>query len=85
VGDVRALGPLYALVLTIDRDLLLSLSAVNLVCAVVIVAFTFRDRPGIERALMATGVFTALSVLSIAGMHLFARTPVREISVFVMD
>ncbi len=82
---MRTLGPLWALALTLDRNLLLALLAVNAATAVGTDLLIFRDRRRVDRALIALGVFCALSIASLGALHVFARTPVREVQFFAVE
>lgn len=78
-------GATWALVLTLDRNLLISLLMVNLGFAVGSVLLFFRQRAAVEQVFIALGVFFVVTGASIAGLYAFARTPLREAQVIVFD
>lgn len=82
---MRTLGPLWALALTIDRNLLLAVLAANAALALGAVLLMFRDRRGLDRALIGLGLFFVISVVSVILLYAFARTPVREVQFFALD
>ncbi|MCA9559421.1 MAG: hypothetical protein KC583_12750, partial [Myxococcales bacterium] len=73
------------LALTIDRNLLLAVLAANAALALGAVLLLFRDRRGLDRALIGLGLFFVISVVSVVVLHAFARTPVREVQFFALD
>jgi hypothetical protein len=82
---VRSLGPIWAIALTLDRDLALLFLGANLLFAVALAAIVFRGRQVLDRVLITLGAFLLLTVLSTVALHFFARTPVREVDVFAVD
>ncbi len=82
---MRTLGPLWALALTVDRNLLLATLAANAALALGAVLLLFRDRRGLDRALIGLGLFFVISVVSVVALYVFARTPVREVQFFALD
>jgi hypothetical protein len=82
---VRTLGPLWALALTVDRNLLLATLVANAALALGAVLLLFRDRRGLDRALIGLGLFFVISVVSVVALYVFARTPVREVQFFALD
>lgn len=82
---MRSMGPLWGIGITIDRDLLLVLLTSNLLCAVVVVFLYFRRRGRLEQALLGLGLFTLISALSLIALYQFARAPVHDLQVFVVD
>ena len=79
------MGPTWGIGLILDRNLIVTLGAANLIFALAFATVSFRGRPIIDRAFIVIGLFVALSVASLAGMHLFARTPVRDVQFFSVD
>ena len=82
---MRSMGPLWALVLTLDRNLLFLILMVNLLFALGITRIAFHDRRPLETLLICTGVFALVTVVSMASLYLFARTPVHELQFFALD
>jgi hypothetical protein len=82
---VRTLGPLWALALTVDRNLLLATLVANAALALGAVLLLFRDRRGLDRALIGLGLDFVISVVSVVALYVFARTPVREVQFFALD
>ncbi len=82
---MRTLGPLWALALTVDRNLLLATLVANAALALGAVLLLFRDRRGLDRALIGLGLFFVISVVSVVALYVFARTPVREVQFFALD
>ena len=78
-------GATWALVLTLDRNLLVSLLMVNLGFAAGSALLFFRQRAAVEQVFIALGVFLVVTSASIAGLHAFARTPLRDAQVIVFD
>lgn len=74
-----------ALVLTLDRDLLVALAVSNLGFAICAAVLLFRRRPAVDRVFITLGVFVLVMSASLVGLHLFARTPVRDAQVLVFD
>ena len=79
------MGPAWGIGLILDRNLIVTLGAANLIFALVFAAVSFRGRPFVDRAFIVVGLFVTLSVASLVGMHLFARTPVRDAQFFTVD
>lgn len=82
---MRSAGPLWALVMTIDRNLLLALATANLGFAIASAALLFRGRPLADRALITAGIFAIVTALSVLGLYGLARVPIREVQVFLLD
>ena len=82
---MRALGPLWAVALTIDRNVAGLLLLGNLLFVLFAAAVIFRRRAWFDRLLMTLGLFVLITSISFAGLYLYARTPVREIQVFAVD
>lgn len=82
---MKSMGPLWAVALTVDRNLLLVFLAANLAFSTVFVALTFRNRRLLDRALVTVGVFFLLTLLSTTVLYLFAHTPIREVIFFAVD
>lgn len=82
---MRALGPTWAVVLTLDAHLLVALALANLGFAASTVLLVFRRRRALDRVLIGLGVFFAVMLGSLAGMYLFAGAPIREAQVLVLD
>lgn len=82
---MKSLGPLWALALTIDRDLAVVLLTANLVFAAALAAVSFRRRPLVELILVTLGVFLLLTVVSVVGLYWYARTPVRDVAFFSIE
>ncbi len=82
---MRSMGPVWALALTLDRNLLLLVCAMNLLVAALFGRIAFRERRGLEAVLLVVGVYAVLTLVSLAGLHLFARTPLREVTFFSVD
>lgn len=79
------MGPMWALALTIDRNLLFVLVSVNLAFAAAFVRISFRGRKPLDQAVLLVGVFTVLTAVSVCALHLFARTPIREVQFFALE
>lgn len=82
---MRPTGPLWAIALTIDRNVAVVLMVGNVLFALAFALLVFRGRSVVDRLFIALGLLLVLTVLSTVGMHLFARTPVREVEVFAVD
>ncbi|MCA9539982.1 MAG: hypothetical protein KC620_13890 [Myxococcales bacterium] len=82
---MRALGPLWAFVITLDGHLLLAVTAANLGFAICASLLFFRNRRALDLLFITLGVFFVVMVVSLAGLHAFAGTPVREAQVFILD
>ncbi len=82
---MKTMGPIWALALTLDRNLLFLLVSVNLLFAGAFVRISFRDRRPFDQALLLVGVFTLLTAVSITALHFFARTPIREVQFFALE
>ncbi len=82
---MRAMGPLWGIGITIDRDLAILLLLTNMLFALVIVFLLFQKRRRGEQALLGLGLFTLINTLSVAALYAFARAPVRDLQVFLVD
>ncbi|MCA9545492.1 MAG: hypothetical protein KC613_13905 [Myxococcales bacterium] len=82
---MNALGPLYGVGITVDARLFWALALANGACALGAVLLLFRGRPTADRLWIALGVFFTLELASLAGLRAFARTPIRDLQVFVVD
>lgn len=82
---MNRVGPTWALVLTLDRDVLLAVVMANLGFAITSAALLFRARAALDRVLIGLGIFLLVCGGSLVGLHAFARTPVREAQVIVFD
>ncbi len=82
---MRSMGPLWALAFTLDRDLLYLLLSVNLLFAGLFVRLLLTDRRRVDQALLLVAVFTLLTAVSLVGLYLFARTPLREVTFFALE
>jgi hypothetical protein len=82
---VRTLGPIWAIALTLDRDLAVLFLGANLLFAVALSAIIFRGRRALDRVLITLGAFLVLTAISAVALHVFARTPVRDIDIFAVD
>jgi len=43
------------------------------------------DRRRVDQALLLVAVFTLLTAVSLVGLYLFARTPLREVTFFALE
>lgn len=77
--------PTWGIGLILDRNLIMMLVAANVIFAIAFVGLSFRGRPIVDRIFIVIGLFVTLSVASLAGMHMFARTPVRDAQFFSVD
>ncbi len=82
---MRSLGPIWAVALTLDRDLAILFLGANLLFAVALAAIAFRGRRVLDRVLITLGTFLVLTAISAVALHFFARTPVREVDIFAID
>lgn len=82
---MRTMGPMWALAITLDRNLLFLLLSANLLFAAAFTRISFRDRRALDQALVMVAVFTLLTGASVLALHVFAKTPVREIQFFALD
>lgn len=82
---MKNLGPIWAVAVTLDRDLALLVLFANLVFAIGFALLGFRGRRVADRLLITVGLFVVLTGVSAVGLHLFARTPVREVEVFAVE
>ncbi len=80
-----ALGPLWALALILDRNLVIVVLLANVVFAFLFARLFFKGRPKLDSALITLALFVILTTVSLVGMHWFAATPVRELSFFAVD
>lgn len=78
-------GPTWALVLTLDRNLLIALVMANLGFAITSAALLFRRRAALDRVLITLGIFLVVTGGSLVGLYAFAGVPVREAQVIVFD
>lgn len=81
---MRSFGPTWALAFLVDRDLLLLLLGVNLFFAVMFTFLVFKQRGGLERALLTLGLFTLLDVASLSTLYLLSGTPIRSVDFFAL-
>ena len=79
------MGPIWGVGLILDRNLIVTLGVANMIFALAFVAMSFRGRPVLDRVFIVIGLFVTLSLVSLAGMHTFARTPVRDAQFFSVD
>lgn len=77
--------PTWGIGLILDRNLILLLGVANLCFALAFVLLSFRRRPIVDRVFITIGLFVTLTVASLVGMHVFARTPIRDAQFFVVD
>lgn len=77
--------PTWGIGLILDSNLMMTLAVANMLFALAFVGLSFRGRPVVDRLLIVIGLFVTLSVASLAGMHLFARTPIRDAQFFSAD
>ena len=82
---MNSLGPMIGLGLTLDRNLLVVFLSANLCFSALTVLLFFGGRRLLDRLLITIGIFVLLSVISLVGLHLFARTPIRDLQVFLID
>ena len=82
---MRAVGPLWAFALTVDRDLMLAVLTVNLAFTLALLLLAFRRRRPLDRLLIGVGLFCLISAAGLAGLYAFARTPVRDVQFFALD
>lgn len=82
---MKALGPIWALALTLDRDVAAVLVIGNILFSIAFSAFGLRGRGWLDRFLMTVGLFAVLTVGSTIGMYTFARTPVRDVQFFAVE
>ncbi len=82
---MRTMGPMWALAITLDRNLFFLLLSANLLFAAAFTRISFRDRRPIDQALVLVAVFTLLTATSVLALHWFAKTPVREVQFFAID
>lgn len=74
-----------ALVLTLDRDLLIALAVSNLGFSICAAVLLFRRRAAVDRVFITLGVFLVVMSASLWGLHAVAGMPVREAQVLVFD
>lgn len=79
------MGPIWGVGLILDRNLVVTLGVANIIFALAFVGMSFRGRPVVDRIFIVIGLFVTLTALSLSGMHLFARTPVRDAQFFSVD
>lgn len=77
--------PTWGLGLILDRNLIVLLGIANLCFALAFTLISFRRRPAIDRIFIVIGLFVTLTICSLIGMHVFARTPIRDFQFFVVD
>lgn len=77
--------PTWGLGLILDRNLIILLAIANLCFALAFVLISFKRRPTVDRIFIAIGLFVTLTIVSLAGMHAFARTPIKDVQFFVVD
>jgi hypothetical protein len=77
--------PIWGVGLLLDRNLIVMVCLANLAFALAFAMLSFRRRPVVDRIFIVIGLFVTLNVVSLAGMHLFARTPVQDAQFFVVD
>lgn len=82
---MRHLGPTWAVILTLDSQLLVAMTLANLGFAISTVLLLFRQRPTLDRILIGAGVFLVVMGASLAALHLFAGAPIREVQLLVFD
>lgn len=82
---MKALGPLLGIGLTVDWHLAIVVTTTNLAFALLAVLLFFRGRRPLDRALIAVGLFGLISAGSLLALHAFARTPLRDVQVFLVD
>ena len=77
--------PSWGLGLILDRNLIMLLGVANLCFACAFALLSFKGRPVVDRIFITIGLFVTLTVLSLVGMHVFARTPIRDVQFFLVD
>jgi len=80
-----ALGPLVAVVLTLDLHLTLLFLVVNTAFGLGLTLLLFRKRPVLDQLLILLGLVTLTNLLGLVGTYLYARAPVREVQAISVD
>lgn len=82
---MNSVGPTWAFILTVDAAVFVAIVLANLSFALSVSVLVFRKRPPVDRILIAAGVFAVVCAASLAGLHLFAATPIHEAQVLILD
>lgn len=76
---------MWALIMTVDRNVLLALATANLGFAIASAALLFRGRPLPDRVLITMGIFALVMTASVIGLYGLARVPLREVQLLLLD